>query len=546
MKKNKFRTLNHFFTTMNFYGMKYSINYKNKSIYVSILGIILSFFSILFISFISIYYFIVLLNHSSFSIIASNNYSKNSSINLSNIPIMIGLTDKHSNLYNINEEIFKIEVWMKTLNQAKNSDDNTLNSLIELEYCNISKYKNEFPEMNNYDLSKFLCLKPNQNLVLNGRNGDTLNIYNSLSIYFNICIDGNCTEQHLDLINSILNNSFISIHYLYDNIDHYNYQKPFNKTFKNENFQIISSSFKKIFYYLSSITYISENGIIFNKKTKFKSFTFDSFHLDYMSSNNQIVINNKLYSKIIQFSICCSDYSIVYKRKYIKIIDIFSNIGGFIDFIYLIFNSITIYFSEKNLIVDITENLVCYKEINDDRGRSHSLVSQNVSKYNEKKSILKSSKNNSTSLPIKKNIKFELNSFKKLSPQKKFLPRNTITNINISTHFINSKLEKYVKINYPQKPKIKLSDYFLPFCYLKKLKKYKILNAYKDLMHNYLSLETILPTFERLSILFKEDFIASKIKDNNIFLTKEHDEENNYIILTPDKGFKTFNINFTN
>ena len=73
------------------------------------------------------------------------------------------------------------------------------------------------------------------------------------------------------------------------------------------------------------------------KKTKFKSFTFDSFHLDYMSSNNQIVINNKLYSKIIQFSICCSDYSIVYKRKYIKIIDIFSNIGGFIDFIYLIF-----------------------------------------------------------------------------------------------------------------------------------------------------------------------------------------------------------------
>ena len=65
-------------------------------------------------------------------------------------------------------------------------------------------------------------------------------------------------------------------------------------------------------------------------------------------------------------------------------------------------------------------------------------------------------------------------------------------------------------------------------------------------MHNYLSLETILPTFERLSILFKEDFIASKIKDNNIFLTKEHDEDNNYIILTPDKGFKTFNINFTN
>ena len=359
LEKSVFKSI---INSINIYGLQYSIHYKDKRTFVSSLGIFLSIFSILFFIILLYYYFHKLIFRSSFSILVSNERKISNSIDLNNIPIMISLLNNNASLIEINQNYFDISVWKKTLTPINNSNALISYSRIELEYCNQSIYQNKYPEMKRYDLSKYLCIKPNQNLEIKGRYGDTINIYNSINIYFSVCITEDCLKKNdINELTKILYNSYISMNYLYDTINHYNYSSPFNKIFRNEVFQISPIVFKKFIYYFSSMKYISDNGILFIKEKKYKSFTFDHLYLDFVGRNNTdstTTYDNKKFSKIIQISLSCADYSIVYNRNYLKITEILSNIGGLIDFIFIVCNAITIYFSRKSLIADISNNLV--------------------------------------------------------------------------------------------------------------------------------------------------------------------------------------------
>ena len=150
------------FKNINIYGMPFSIKYKNKSTYTSIIGIILSIFSILLLTIYSTYYFIQLINHDLFSILEVNDKRKYHSINLSNIPIMFGFLDINSKLLTINQEYFSLSAWIKSLVPINNSYANITFSRIEIELCSNSEYIKIYPDMERYNLEKYLCIKPNQ------------------------------------------------------------------------------------------------------------------------------------------------------------------------------------------------------------------------------------------------------------------------------------------------------------------------------------------------------------------------------------------------
>ena len=227
--------------------------------------------------------------------------------------------------------------------------------------------------MEKYDLNKYLCIKPNQKIELNGRHNDLIKGFKSLNIFFGYnkkLIENNLTNN-LTLyqdFNKVINGSYLSIIYLSDVIDHYSYKNPIYRDFRNEIFQISSFSYKSFVYYLTSLTYMSDNGIIFNKYKNYSSFIFDHLNVDFVEKDNsesKMSFGNQNYSMILKISYTCADYPIIYYRHYLKIQNIFSQIGGYIDFVFIIFNSITMYFSRKNLVVDITNNLVCHSCIND-------------------------------------------------------------------------------------------------------------------------------------------------------------------------------------
>ena len=549
MEKEKISKKKCCLNSIDIYGTPFSLYYKKRSTYRSTLGTILSVVSILYIIDFSLYLFVQLMKKNSFSILISNNSKSSNSINLSNIPIMIGLIDSNSSFIEMVQQYYNITVFIKTVRPITNSDTYINFKRIELELCNESIYVNQYPQMKKYyDLSKYLCIKPNQNIIINGRYGDSINEYNSLNIYFLIYND--FTNENIEKqneANKLLYNSFLSIHYLYNIIDHYNYTNPLSKKFRNENFQISPFVFKKFLYYFSNLTYISSQGMFSNSQIQYSSFLFDHLYLDFVENNNnntKIKINELEYNKILEISLTCADYPIIYKRIYVVFTEIFSEIGGCIDFIYIICNIITKYFSKKSLIVDITDNLIYKKTIND---YNQNQKLNNASKLLKQETLAKPLFDfTSQFINIEKKLKIDLNSKNKLNNIKndnnlennnsKSIQNNNENLINTPNRLRNTKFLKVInqrKISqYPQKLRISLIDYILPYFYLKKYKVYGLLCVYTDIMKSYLSLEEYFPTMERMSKLLKYDHdILYKTNTNNIFtyVINEYDENNNII-----------------
>ena len=147
----------------------------------------------------------------------------------------------------------------------------------------------------------------------------------------------------------------------------------------------------------------------------------------------------------------------------------------------------------KSLVVDFVNQLILSNNNNKINNRVNKIYLSNLFK-NEKKisQIFK------TEFRNKKNIsnfiiKDEVNS------QNERLNNNTNTPIKN----LNS-IYKY-QFNFDgQIYKISFLNYLLPFFYLKKKKRYRILCMYSNIIDTFLSLEEILPIIERMSKYFKE------------------------------------------
>ena len=532
-KINEESKIKQYFKNINIYGLPFSIRYKNRSTYTSKTGIILSIFSIVFFTGFTFYYFLQLINHSSFTVLQCNDKSKYHSINLTSIPVMFGFLNSNSEYFSMNEEIFNINVFIKTFNPL-NSSVKAIYSPIELENCLNSEYRKIYPKMEKYDLEHFICIKPNQSIILNGRYGDSTNGFKSLNVYFGQCITEECLKKNLSEYNNILYDLFLSVVYLSDVIDNYNYSNPLTQEFRSETFQITPLTFKKYIYYFSSLLYISNNGLIFNDYKNYFSFIFDHIHLDFVGRNNSdstMIFDDKIYSMIFQFTFSSADYPLIFERQYLKIQDIFSRIGGFVDFVYIVCNAITIYISRKSLVVDITDSLVCHECINACTSKNKR-NEFNILKYTnqEKDSIKKSDLNSTNDIIYSKKSKINLNEHKKydLNSNKYLCPyKNPIIN-NHKLNYQNSKLDKYLKKSYShQELKISCIDFIIPYVCLRKYKKYDLLCAYTDIMYSYLSIEEILPSIELTSKLFREkkDEIFFKIKFDSIFTYQNNKNE---------------------
>ena len=248
LKKKKNSFLLSFFSI---YGNSFPLYYQKHTKYSSSLGIFLGVLSIIIILLLIIHNIIFLFNHSIFDIISLNNYKINQTLNFSEIPIMIKLTsDKKISDYSIN-------VYKKNYN-ILNSNIIIDTYPIYIESCNDSSYKEKFPEMKQFSLSEFICIRPNQNLSIYNNYNDIINGFETFNIVFNV----NKTNLHL-------NNTFISIIFLNNNIDHFNYNNPIQYMFDNKNFKIEYGLTKKFIFFLTFLfqkitIYFSSKSLILN------------------------------------------------------------------------------------------------------------------------------------------------------------------------------------------------------------------------------------------------------------------------------------------
>ena len=438
-----------------------------------------------------IFSIIELFSNASFTII-SNSKLNYENIDLSNVPILLGITTENGESIPLNSSI-KIASYLKIFKSKKNEENKKIDIVefidIELEYCNISSYIHKYKGIQNYNLSNYLCVKPNQNLSLMGRHRDFINGYSTINFFLKKLIDEN----------DFLNNNFFSLIYLSEAIDNDEKNNPIIKKFRSENFQITLDSYKKFFYSFSPLIYFSKEGFFVHIKKKYKSFLFNNIQLDFLSDNDNDYGSDDKSLNLIKIIFTSTDYLNEVTRKYLNFYEMCSKIGGIFEFFIGIFNFIAQYFSRKSLVVDFVNKLIFSN--NNNRNNIHS--SYFFNKNNKKNSkIIKTECRSKNSKMIYINSQNE-----------------RLNNTQLPIKKINCVFKYKFKLD-GQKYQISLLNYLLPFFYLKKKKKYRILCMYSNIIDTFLSLEEILPIIERMSKYFKEKKNKTNF-DNNFILNME-------------------------
>ena len=438
-----------------------------------------------------IYSIIELFSYTSFSII-SNSKLNNENIDLSNVPILLGITTENGESIPLNSSI-KISSYLKIFKTKINEENKKIDIVefidIEMEYCNISSYIHKYKGIQNYNLSNYLCVKPNQHLSLMGRHRDFINGYSTINFFLKKLIDEN----------DFLNNNFFSLIYLSEAIDNDEKNNPIIKQFRSENFQITLNSYKKFFYSFSPLIYFSKEGFFFHIIKKYKSFLFNHIQLDFLNDNDNDYGSDDKSLNLIKIIFTSTDYLNEVTRKYLDFYEMCSKIGGIFEFFIGIFNFIAQYFSRKSLVVDFVNKLIFSN--NNNRNNIHS--SYFFNKNNKKNSkIIKTECRSKNSKMIYINSQNE-----------------KLNNTQLPIKKINCVFKYKFKLD-GQKYQISLLNYLLPFFYLKKKKKYRILCMYSNIIDTFLSLEEILPIIERMSKYFKEKKNKTNF-DNNFILNME-------------------------
>ena len=260
--------------------------------------------------------------------------------------------------------------------------------------------------------------------------------------------------------------------------------------------------------YFSYNEYISDNGIFFTHNNIYNFIEAEKINFDL----------NKKTNKVISITFSISENKNIYKREYIRLQNVISNIGGCINALYLIFKIITNYFARKSLTMDITKTLVC--------DNCKKICKQHLSK-NKKLTYFPKKSNSNFLLKIYSNNR--KNSFEKSSPGKinsnlvknfkkkqslnvpiqifhNFEKISEINNKNIikSNNEITNERLKFLlqKIKqFPEKQifEFKLYDYLLPNFCLKKFHRFSLLNVYNEIFNSFMSIEHIIPVIENFS-----------------------------------------------
>ena len=317
-----------------------------------ILSIIVIFAGFLY----CIYSIYELFSYTSFKIV-SNSKLNYENIDLSNTPILLGVTTENGESIPLNSSII-ISSYLKIFKTKTNEDNKTIDFVeyieIEMEYCNISSYIDKYKEIQKYNLSNYLCVKPNQNISLVGRHRDFINGYSTINFFLKKLLD----EY------SFLNNNFFSLIYLSEVIDNDKYNNPLINQFRSENFQITLNSYKKFFYSFSPLIYFSKEGLFFHITKKYKSFLFNNIQLDFLSDNDNDYGSDDKSLNLIKIIFTSTDYLEEITRQYLNFYEMCSKIGGIFEFFVGIFNFIAQYLSRKSLVVDFVNKLILSNDNN--------------------------------------------------------------------------------------------------------------------------------------------------------------------------------------
>ena len=537
---------------INIYGLSFPLRYKQKSKFTTTIGFILTILTLVSIMTVILIFLIDIFTYDNFSIIQNSEQTYGKKIlDLTEVPILIGVINNLGHPIKIDPSFINITV-EKNENYPELNEENKMilrkeSKIIKLENCDLNIHFNNNSNIINmiqyYEYNNYLCPVPGQNLSIGGRFGDSIFGYDMLQINLIKC--ENNSEIHYckskEEMELFFNNSYMSIIYLSDAVNHYDVNNPIKRNFRSEVFLIVPNTIKRYYYYFSPGLYKSDKGFLFKNEKSFNFFEYQNTIIDFVDKEEKNYYSNKT---LMEITFTCMDRFIHYQRNYQKIHNCFGNIGGWIRIILIICQFFSDYFSEKIFLLDIVNSI--FPPLENDKTIKRSLThkffkdfkshveNKSYNEYNKSDNndnliqLMNNTNNNNTNNilhnifnNINKNVKPK-NKIKNLFDSNSIKTQNYVnTNNNLMNYKIKKDQSNYElnnnSINLEEKLKkfyFRCFDYFLPFFVLRKGKRYKAITFYKKFIYTDISIDVLIPLVERITSYHfgKQDFKKNEKK----------------------------------
>lgn len=321
------------FQSLDFFGQEARLHLFGNKTYKTLVGTILGLFAIISILVISGYFIIKLYMRSEVKIISNQNMSQIYSINLSNMPLILGL-GVASSIFN-DDRLFSFGIYVLSSKYNENQDG-IVEQLTSIPYekCNVSKHFTNYTQYLKGQLeSKFSYCVDTSNITLIGKFGDITKGYSILNIYVNKCVNNTKKNDCYDksFIDKMLQEVYLDVNFLDYEINHFNTTSPI-KIIKDERVLGISNTlYKKYIFFINKIHYNTDFGFVFEDNKKLELYQHD---FKYSADSDFRTGTVESPDAIGHISFQCSGIIYTYNRSFAKFQFVFANIGGMFNFIW--------------------------------------------------------------------------------------------------------------------------------------------------------------------------------------------------------------------
>ena len=346
------------YNIIDVYGFSPKLFIGSYSKYGTIVGVIATIITYLFLIIIFFYYMFQLFSKRSLITISSTRAANSKDfikINKNNFFFAFALEDNNYSLY-IDEEIYYPEIYYKR--GVRNSDgqfDYSDAIKFELDRCNTSYFGDNFENIiKNYSLNNMYCIK-NLNHEIKGAFSDEEYSFITLKLYTckNNTEKRNCKNE--SEINKYLDGAIFTIQYQDYIFNPNNYSYPFKPIVGDFLTTVSQKYFKELYIYLKEYSLTSDKGLIFEDKKKNTLYLFD-YSKDLMSFQTR--------DFFFQLTFRMSPHVSEVSRSYTKAQTLVSYIGGFITFIESMFVNLNGFFNKFIIYEKIINKLFFYKPDN--------------------------------------------------------------------------------------------------------------------------------------------------------------------------------------
>ena len=485
------------FKSFDFFKVPIPISYENNYLYKTNIGAALTIISFLVIVIYTLLQISTLLDRSSFTVTTSESQDLKGKIDLSNTPIMFQLLDLLWNPVEYDPKLFTFTAtYIEAIFHTINGEKKRITTLKNLEIERCDKLKKEFKALNEfseYNLTKYMCIKPNQSLILYG-SSYARSVLKSLGIRVAKCNNQSNECSDLDTINSLTEKRIFAFTYL-----------GYTTNFTNiNNGKIVQYKIYTNFIYLSK----NLRKTYFYNFNKCKLNLFDNYFVTYKTEINYFsqeessqdfafIEDISRYSdELVRFHIIYSGYITEHTKDIKGIGPTFSYIMAAFNTVIIVSRIINDYYGNKILLSDL------FKFFKNKNINSYTLNKYKSSKENDISKIELITKTpNINNYGIDVNGNFIFGGSKYLSQNNKSNPSTKFKEKQNNSHYRHSKKDYWKFCIYP-------------YCLIKQNKQ---LYNIKDETCSIFSVENILELIKSLESLhslkteFYDQVIESKM-----------------------------------